>query len=94
MGLAIGAAKIDYLEEPRGATRRFVIHLVENICDSDWSFGDNGNLMAQYTLDTMLNEAENYAATAPLGLADTEAVLEWVRRLPWQDYTVMLYMSW
>ena len=97
MGLSIGSVQINYFKEPQGAAGGFVSYLVDNMYDiheDGWGFEADGNVLVQYTLDNMLDRLNSYGKSAGLSDDEKAEVLEWVRGLPWRDYTVMLYMGW
>ena len=94
MGLDVGAVRFDYSHTPKAASRKFAWYLARNYYEADWGLAEGENMIAEYTLESLLGFAETYAVAE--GLAD-EARTEieaWIRRLPWRDGHVALHFSW
>ena len=94
MGLDVGVVTFKYLERPRGPTYRFVCHLAESYCESDWEFGEGGNTLAQYLPETLERLADKYAESEGMRREEREAVMGWVKALPWDNGVVTLHFSW
>ena len=94
MGLDVGTVRFDYSHSPNGASRKFAWHLAENYHEADWGLAEGENVMAEYSCESLLSFADNYAASEGLG-DDAKAEIDgWIRRLPWRDGHIALHFSW
>ncbi len=94
MGLDVGTVRFDYSNSPKGACVKFAWHLAHNYDDADWGLAEGENIIAEYTLESLLSFANSYAASAGLSETDKAEVDGWIRQLPWRDGHVALHFSW
>ncbi len=93
MVLDVSVVRLQHLQRPDAATRRFLQYLMENVLEADWFAEVGGNLMIEYVDQNMLDQAEEYAVSAGLPPAQTESITRWVRNLPWDGEMVTLFME-
>ncbi len=70
MGLDVGTVKFDYSNSPTGISRKFAWYLAETYDEAHWGLAEGENIIAEYTLDSLLSFANSYAASA--ALTDTD----------------------
>ena len=94
MGLDIGAVQIKYMERPGGVALKFAWYLAVHSHEAGWEVGSDGNVIAEYDLDTVLGLVNDYVKSEGLGSDDKAAILKWVHSLPWKNDVVMLHVNW
>ena len=94
MGLDVGVVTFNYLERLTGPTYKFACHLAEHYWEADWGLAQGENVIAEYTLESLLGFAERYAKAAGLSVTDEAEIYGWIRRLPWRDGHIALHFSW
>ena len=93
MVLDVSVVRLQHVERPDAATRRFLQYLMENVLEADWFAEVGGSLMIEYVDQNMLDQAEVYAASSGLDPTQTESIRLWVRNLPWDRAMVTLLME-
>ena len=94
MGLDVGTVRFDYSRPPKGANVKFAWHLAQNHDDAGWGFAQGENVMAEYTLESLLGFADSYVASQGLTGTDKAEIDSWIRQLPWRNGHIALHFSW
>lgn len=94
MGLDVGTVKFDYSNSPTGTSRKFAWYLAENYDDAHWGLAEGENIIAEYTLESLLNFAKSYAESASMNDTDKAEIDTWIRQLPYRDGHIALHFSW
>ena len=94
MGLDVGTVRFDYSHPPKGASLKFAWHLAQNYDDADWGLAQAENVMAEYSLESLLRFADSYAASKGLRGSDKAEIDGWIRQLPWRNGHIALHFSW
>ena len=94
MGLDVGVVQIDYLDRPGKAAYDLLCHLNDNADEADWSASSAGNTFVEYTRDTLLERANEFASTNRLTRSEKDGLRSWTDGLPWKDDVIMLHLTW
>ena len=94
MGLDVGTVRFDYSHSPTGIRRKFAWYLAENYDDAHWGLAEGENIIAEYTLDSLLSFAESYATSANLSDSDKAKIDAWIHQLPYRNGHIALHFSW
>ena len=94
MGLDVGTVKFDYSNSPTGTCRKFAWYLAENYDEAHWGLAEAENIIAEYTLDSLLSFANSYATSASLSDTDKAEIDTWIRQLPYRNGHIALRFSW
>ncbi len=94
MGLDVGTVRFDYSHSPKGACVKFAWHLAESYDDADWGLAEGENVIAEYTLESLVGFAKSYGTSAGLSDSDKAEIDGWIRGLPWRDGFVALHFGW
>ena len=95
MSVQVGVMRITYVDGPPNDARRFLWHLAEEGgCDDAWGGAWDGNAVMELTLRRTLRRARAFASHEGLPPDETEALVQWVKRLPWDGDTIMLHINW
>ena len=82
MGLDVGVVRIDYLDRPEKATYDLLCHLSDNADEADWNASSAGNTFVEYTRDTLLAQANEFASKNKLTESEKDAIRNWIGGLP------------
>ena len=94
LGLDVGVVQIDYLDRPGKATYDLLCHLNDNVDEADWSASSAGNTFVEYTRDTLLEQATEFASTNKLTPSEKDGLRSWIDSLPWKNDVIMLHLTW
>lgn len=94
MGLHVGVAKIEYLQQPREPVLGFLWQLAEEVGNESWGGSWEGNAFVECQRRRVISKARRYARQQNLSQQDTDNLTAWVRGLPWDGNTVMLHLDW
>ena len=94
MGLDVGTVRFDYSHTPNGICRKFARYLAENYDEAHWGLAEGENVIAEYTLESLLSFAESYSTSAGLSGTDKAAINTWIHHLPYRDGHIALHFGW
>ena len=94
MGLDIGVVNVTYLERPASPTYDFLRTLAQQSCQPGWGGGWEGNAFVEITQSDMLDRAATYGRQHRLSLGEAQALVDWIRGLPWDGESIMLHLNW
>lgn len=94
MGLDVGVVDIEYLERPLDPIYSFLYELAGDPFPDGWGGAWEDNSILETTRRQMLKKARAYAKKTSLSKDDTDALVKWVRKLPWDGDTIMLHFGW
>ena len=93
MGLDVGTVRFDYSHPPKGACVKFAWYLAHNYDDADWGLAEGGNTLSQHLPETLERLAEEFAESEGMRREEREAVMGWVKALPYDNGAVTLHFS-
>ena len=94
MGLDVGTVRFDYSNSPTGTCRKFAWYLAENYHDAHWGLAEAENIIAEYTLESLLDFAGRYETEETLSHADRAEIDAWIHQLPWRNNHITLHFTW
>lgn len=94
MGLDVGVVRINYIERPRGIVYGFLWYLDYHAFDADWEVSCGSDTFVGYTYGNIVGQAEQFSEMEDLNEHDRAQVMSWIGKLPWNQSTIMLHLTW
>ncbi len=99
MSLDVGVVQIEYLSQPRPPIYDFLFDLMLDPFsgapdeDDTWGGGWDNNGWYEFSRVGLRTRASRWATSHNLEKHDRNALMKWIRNLPWQEDMVMLHLS-
>ena len=96
MGLDVWVVKMEHVDSPTGLLKDFLFDVAESLdWDYDgWGGGWEGNAFIEVFKEDLGGRAWDYAWERGLPREEGDKVVEWVRKLPWEDGALSLNVNW
>lgn len=94
MSMYVWRVKTEYIDAPKEAVRDFLDALIMEGFDDTWGGVVESNAFFEAEQDDLLRKAKAYAWERGLPREEGDKVVEWVRKLPWEDGALSLNVNW